>query len=189
MGATQICPNLEKVRLWFQRLTALRYAVLCCAQVESDFTPLSLCQDTLRSACVCFNCQTTSIWSERYGDIGDVYARFLQAFAVCHWQQIGAHHESWRISLHVVHAVTTWQLPGVLADSPHWHGHTGEHMIYKPRSPVRKCHRHDLEDAKPFLDQIASDDVCEGKLKDYVPLQAVVDTHTHHSLLLVSSCT
>ena len=52
-------------------------------------------------------------------------------------------------------------------------------MIYKPRSPVRKCHRHDLEDAKPFLDQIASDDVCEGKLKDYVPLQAVVDTHTH----------
>eukprot|EP00435_Cladocopium_sp_Y103_P071319 s366_g37.t1 len=30
-------------------------------------------------------------------------------------------------------------------------------------------------DAKPFLDQIASDDVCEGKLKDYVmPLKQII---------------
>ena len=62
-----------------QRLTALRYAVLCCAQVESDFTPLSLCQDTLRSACVCFNCQTTSIWSERYGDIRRCICKFFSS--------------------------------------------------------------------------------------------------------------
>ena len=30
-----------------------------------------------------------------------------------------------------------------------------------------------FQDAKPFLDQIASDDVCEGKLKDYVPSQVM----------------
>lgn len=37
---------------------------------------------------------------------------------------------------------------------------------------------YDLEDAKPFLDKIASEDLCEGKLKDYV--RQVCHTSNEH---------
>ena len=38
-------------------------------------------------------------------------------------------------------------------------------LVESDFTPLSLC-----QDAKPFLDQIASDDVCEGKLKDYARL-------------------